>query len=102
MALFRVLLRGENFPAAILGEKGSIGFYTTRFVEAVSAADAETAALEVLRADTTLTVPEEYQTEDATVFADEIVEVPEGTPRVPNAGFAFFPMKENIEGGPAT
>jgi len=94
MSLFRVSLRGENFPGAILGETGAIGFYTTRFVEAATEREAELAAVEMLRADPTLDVPERLRTEDAMVFADEIVPVPDDTPRGPSKGFAFFPMEE--------
>jgi hypothetical protein len=97
MPLFQVLLRGENFPGVILGEKGAIGFYTTRFVDAASAAGAEEAALDILRADEALAVAEEFRTEDATVFVEEILAVSGDTPRASAKGFSFFPMEDGRE-----
>jgi len=85
----------------MLDETNPIGFYTTRFVEAESEADAEIAAVRVLQADPRLAISEELRTEDAMVFVDEIVAVSEGTPGGSNTGFSFFPMEEGGAGGVA-
>jgi len=91
--LYRCLLRGENFPGILIGEQGkTIGFYTTRFVDAASPEEAEQAALNVLRGDSTLAVPAEQRTPDATVFVERIDEMQADAERTPNAGFTFFVM----------
>jgi hypothetical protein len=90
MPLFRCLIRGEGFPAALLGDQGPVGFYTTRFVEAETADVAELAAIDVLRRDPTFAVDERHRTSDAKVFVEEIEEVPAETERRPDAGFTFF------------
>ena len=90
MPLFRCLLRGEHFPGHLSGERGPIGFYTTRYVEADSVDDAELKAVARLRGDPHLQVAVEHRTKDAKVFVESIEEVPDDTPRVPDAGFTFF------------
>ena len=49
MAWFRCFICGENFPGALAGISGLVGFYTTRFVEAIDHDDAEARVLELLR-----------------------------------------------------
>ena len=51
MKKFRVLLRGENFLLDMDGTVKSTGFYTTVFVEARDADEAELSAVEVIRKD---------------------------------------------------
>jgi len=92
MTLYRCLIKGENFPGVLLGEPESIGFYTTRFVEAVNAEEAELLALELLRNDKTLTVAPEARTKNARIHFEQIEEVPTDTERKPNAGFTFYIM----------
>lgn len=90
MRLYRVLAHGTNFPGVILGEPSQIGFYTTRFVEARSAEDAETEVLARLRAEPALRVDAEHRNTDARVLMEEIEEVPMDTPRIPDQGFTFY------------
>lgn len=92
MALFRCLIRGENFPGQLIDETTPVGFYTTRFVEAESAEEAELAAVNLLRSDSSLAMPEELRTKEAKVYVEEIEEVPPDTERKPNKGFTFFSM----------
>jgi hypothetical protein len=92
MPLFRVVLRGDNFPGVILAQADPIGFYTTRFVEAESAAEAELAALAILRSDPAMKVAAEHRTASASVHIEELSEVAMSTERKSNAGFTFFPM----------
>ena len=92
MPLFRCMIRGENFPGRILGQEDAIGFYTTRFVEADSAPEAEVFAVELLRSDDALIVPGKYKTIDAKIYLEIIDEVPPETERKPNKGFTFFTM----------
>jgi hypothetical protein len=92
MPLFRCFIRGENFPGELIGQTTAIGFHATRFVDAQSAQEAERIAVAALREDAALTVTAEPRVKNAKVFFEAIEEVPPGTERVPNTGFAFFSM----------
>lgn len=92
MAWWRCFVCGENFPLVHDGELGLYGFYTTRFVEAASAAEAEDKAARAIFADPGLAAPMGAPGADrARVFFEEIVAV--GTPEQ-DQGFSFFPMEE--------
>lgn len=93
MRLFRCYIRGENFPGELLGHEAAIGFYATRFVDAVSAAEAERIAVAALRQEAALTVTVEPRVKNAKVYFESIVEVSADTERKPNSGFSFFPME---------
>jgi hypothetical protein len=92
--LYRCLVRGENFPGQLVGKKGLVGFYTTRWVEAVSLEDAEMSALEAMRIEPTLEIvsPKLREQSKAMVYFEEILEVPSETPRVPSEGATWFDM----------
>lgn len=76
MAWFKCFIHGERFPGELIGEKQEVGFYTTRFVEASDAEKAEILALENLREEINLKLPEGVEpTENAKVFFEEIEEV---------------------------
>jgi len=93
MPLFRCFIRGENFPGSLAGESNLTGFYTTRFIEASSASEAELAALETLRAEPEFElVRPEDRMEDAQVYFEQIEEVPAEHGRGPGKGFTFFSM----------
>ncbi len=92
MPVFRCVMRGESFPGAIAGESEPVGFYATRFVEADSAADAEPAALRVLRADRTFDIPADQRSTNSAVYFEEIDEVPDAAGWTEGAGFSFFRM----------
>ena len=92
MPLFRCFIRGDNFPGKLIGQDDPIGFYTTRFVEADSPAQAEMLAVDLLRNDPSLDVPPEHRTQDARVYFEDIDEVPGDAEKKPNSGFTFFTM----------
>ena len=93
MPVFRCLIRGENFPGSLAGESALVGFYTTRFIEASSASEAELAALERLRGEPEFQlVRPEDRMENAQVYFEQIEEVPVQVGRGPGKGFTFFPM----------
>jgi hypothetical protein len=92
MALYRCLIRGDNFPGELIGQSSAIGFHATRFVDAPSTEEAERLAVAALRQDAALTVSVEPRTKNAKVYFESIEEVPADTERVPNSGFTFFPM----------
>lgn len=45
---FRCFIEGKHFPGVLLNEKGTVGFYTTRFVQAESPEQAELEAVALL------------------------------------------------------
>jgi len=92
MPLFACSVRGENFPGAMIGESKPIGFYTTRYVEATSAAAAEAAVLERLRKEPAFNVPASARSKDAKIYFDEISEISDDAPQVAGTGFTFFIM----------
>lgn len=92
MGLYRCAICGEGFPGNILDQIEPIGFYTTRYVEAETAEQAELIALELLRNDAALDLPLEHRSENARVYFESVEEVAEDTERVPGAGFTFFTM----------
>lgn len=93
MPLFRCLIRGDDFPGSLLGQKNPVGFYATRFVEADSPKEAEMLALDLLRNDPTLDVAPDQRVQSASIFFESIEEVSIGTERTPNKGFTFFEME---------
>ena len=90
MPLFRCLIRGNNFPGALIGEDKPIGFYTTRYVEASSSSEAENLVVDLLRKDESLAISPALRVKNAKVFVEEILEVALNTERTPNNGFTFF------------
>ena len=92
MPLYRCSICGENFPGKLLDQDELVGFYTTRYVEADTSAQAELAVLELLHNDSSLELPPEHRSQDAKVYFEEIDEVPMDTEQKPNAGFVFFTM----------
>lgn len=94
MPIFRCLMRGESFPFSVDGAWKTMGFYATRFVNAASADEAETAALNLLKEDSALIRdPNTPGLEHARIFFDEIEEVAAAS--APNAGFVFFDEEES-------
>jgi hypothetical protein len=86
---FRVALNGEDFWLQMEGRPQRVGFFTTRFVEASHAQEAELAAVDLLRRDEKLK-PLNDRSDPPGIFADEIEEVDQAdVPRVV-PGFAFF------------
>jgi hypothetical protein len=97
MAWFRLFACGENFPVDIDGNVEIVGFYTTRYVEAETASQAEAIASEMLFEDPDLETPPGYQDleQQASIRFEEVEQVAE--PIDINDGFSFFPMEEDDE-----
>ncbi|MGH6949313.1 MAG: hypothetical protein ACREH4_00415 [Vitreimonas sp.] len=91
MAWFRLFACGEDFPVVIDGETIVCGFYTTRYVEAASASEAETIASEMLFEDPDLETPPGWEDVEGRIFFEEVEEV--AVPIDINDGFSFFPME---------
>ena len=91
MAWFRLLACGEDFPVVVDGEVIVCGFYTTRYVEAASASEAETIASEMLFEDPDLETPPGWDDIEPRIIFEEVEEV--AAPIDINDGFSFFPME---------
>jgi hypothetical protein len=93
MKWFKCFIAGENFPGELINEAELIGFYTTRFVEANTAEEAETAALTRLKKEKSLQLPEGINPpENAKIYFEEIEEVPRNEVPEVEAGFTFYVM----------
>lgn len=93
MPWFKCFIAGENFPGSLIGEISPIGFFTTRFVEAPTSADAETLALSMLKTESALALPAGVEKPtNARVYFESIDEVPSSTEAI-NTGFSFFLME---------
>ncbi|MEW5786928.1 MAG: hypothetical protein AB1899_03640 [Pseudomonadota bacterium] len=93
MPWYKCSVVGEGFPGVIVGKSVPIGFYTTRYVEANSIEDAETLALNILKAEPQLQLPEGTQKPtSARVTFENIVEIETPLTPIVQHGFAFFEM----------
>lgn len=57
MSWYLCRIHGKNFPGEILGERKPVGFHTTRFVQANTAGEAETHAIQQIENDPALKLP---------------------------------------------
>jgi hypothetical protein len=90
VAWFRCFIRGENFPGELIGEDASIGFYTTRFIEAGSVDEAEQLVLEELRAEESLKLRIDInKPTDTKIYFESIHEI-SFQDVSSNSGFTFF------------
>jgi len=89
MAWYQCFIRGERFPGFILRQKRPVGFYTTRFVQAIDADAAEAKALAQLKRDKALAVPRYRRNRVARVHFEEIRELPRRPWRM-KTGFVFY------------
>jgi hypothetical protein len=93
MVWFRCFIRGENFPGNEDARDRPLGFYTTRFVEADSEAEAETRGLAILRAHPWLASMRGHPSAArARVFFQEIEEVPADRVPAETPGLSLFAM----------
>jgi hypothetical protein len=96
MPWFRCLTCSENFLLSVDGELKLMGFYKTRWVEALDAQSAEMSALAMLRADPFFAeMPVAQRNAEARVRFDEIEPLACRPPSGPGKGFIFFPMAES-------
>jgi hypothetical protein len=94
MKLFKCFIEGKNFPLRLDGENPLLGFYTTRFVHAETAEQAELLALELLRSDPNLDLDPSKRRKDTMVYFESIEEIdsiPDGISE-PGTGYTFYPM----------
>ena len=92
MNKYRVLILGENFLLNLGEGPRRMGFYTTRYVEARSEADAEHAAVGLVRDDEDLPAVMLNEPDDSPML---YVEKIERVDTLADArGFTYFPMED--------
>ena len=99
MAWFRCFVSGENVWLESEGESRPFGFFTTRFVEAADADEAEVCVVDRLRHDPRLaTVPGGATAAGVRIVVERTEETsPESVP-VPIPGFVWYPMEPDPDG----
>ncbi len=95
MAWFRVFACGEDFPVVLDGQVEIVGFYTTRYVEAENASQAEELVSELLFEDPDLETPAGYDDLQPRIMIEEVEQV--AAPVDIDDNFSFFPMEEEDE-----
>lgn len=95
MPWFRVFALGEDFPVVLEGQVEIVGFYTTRYVEADTAGEAEAIASELLFEDPDLETPPGYEEYQPRLVFEEVEQV--NAPVDIDDNFSFFPMEEEDE-----
>lgn len=98
MKKYRLFVCGENFLFKIDNEEQPLGFYTTVYIEAENAEQAELDAIDLLRNDPKLRDGVlNPKSDPPTMFVEEIEEVESFIGEsLPRTGFAFFPYNEAI------
>ena len=95
MAWFRLFVCGEDFPVILDGNVEIVGFYTTRYIHAETASEAEAIASELIFDDEDLRPPPGYEDCQPRIVFEEVEKV--DAPVDINDGFMFFPMDEDDE-----
>lgn len=93
MKKFRVFVRGENFLINLDDVQQKLGFYTTRYVEALNEEAAECVVMDMLRGDPKLAKGVlNNKSDPPMMYAEEVEEIDsfKGLP-LPGTGFAFYP-----------
>jgi hypothetical protein len=93
MAWFRCLIRGENFPGVLVDRDYAMGFYIIRLVESANAHEAELAAVESLRSESKLALPDGHApSPQSRVYVEEMEEVDPVDHR--QSGFIWYQMED--------
>ena len=96
MPFYRCLIRGENFAWKTDAGWELMGFYTTRWVQALHPAAAEQRVVARLREEPKFQRPDGYAGgPPAKVFVEEVAKV-KALPRGRGSGAAWFAMDEQI------
>lgn len=93
MPWFRLFACGEDFPVIIDNNVEIVGFYTTRYVDAPSAGEAEAIASEMLFEDEDLQPPPGYEDYQPSIMFEEVEQV--AAPMDIDDNFSFFPMDQS-------
>ena len=93
MKHYRVLLNGENFLINMEGKESYMGFYTTRFVSAISPEEAELNAVNSIKTDDRIKgiILNSTEHEQPMIYMDEIEEIQKNE-KEDNYGFGWYDM----------
>jgi hypothetical protein len=91
---YKVRIIGKNFLLATNRGPHKVGFYTERYVQAESTANAEIAAINLLRKDSGLANVVNEKDDQPMMYVDDIEQVSE---MLNQPGFAFYPEKLDSE-----
>ena len=96
MKHYRVLLNGENFLVNMEGKESYMGFYTTRFVSAVSPEEAELNAVHNIKTDERIKsiILNTSKHEQPMIYMDEIEEIKESE-KEESYGFGWYDMEDS-------
>jgi hypothetical protein len=99
MKKYRLLLNGRNFLMRVDGRLERSGFYTTRIVTASSPEEAEKLAIDLIRNDSSLRASVLNEPSNPPIiYVDEYAELEgEESADGPNAGYTFYPEKEEAD-----
>lgn len=92
MQKYRVIVHGQNLLTDVDGIRQRVGFYTNVFIEAFTAADAESRAIELIREDGHLRdITLNDKSDPLRVSADEVRELEsfDGA-RLPRTGLSLY------------
>jgi len=92
MEKYRVIIRGQNVLTEVDGVRQRLGFYTNVFVEALSPADAQARAIELLRKDSALRDSASNAADNPVRLTADRVEQIESFDgvRLPRSGLVFY------------
>jgi hypothetical protein len=96
MRKYQAYINGDNFLMMNQGNKEQMGFYATRWVEALSPKEAEIKAIELIMNDQDLIGAIHNKDNDPPkLFVEEIAELDsfEGV-NPPGSGYTFYPVEE--------
>ncbi len=93
MKWFKCFVAGENFPGELINEDHTVGFDTTRFVQAESAEKAEIIVLAKLKREESLRLPADVSpSAEAKVYFEDILGVSSNEIPETQIGFTFYVM----------
>ena len=96
MPWYKCFVAGKNFPGELVGETSPVGFYTTRFAHAGSPEEAEVKALDELRKDARLKLPDEASASpESRVYFEKVVEVSASEVPLKEKAFVWYVMDES-------
>jgi hypothetical protein len=92
---YRVFVHGQNLLTQVDGVRQRIGFYTNVFIEAVTSADAEARAIELIRQDAHLRdIILNPDDDPLNLTVDEVQEIESfNGVQLPRTGFTLYPEK---------
>ena len=86
-----VRLNGQNFWLKLEDGAKRYGFFTVRYVEAESATQAESVAVQLLRDDPTLQKALNERSDPPMIYAEEVTRDFERPSEYGNSGYTFYP-----------